>query len=150
MTEKAQEYQFYKRLGICVICHKEKAEPNIVRCWECNERQKNLEKNRNRKVEFNTSVKTRKELGICTLCGKRKAKENRVKCEICLIKERDKQRMRRGANIARSERPSYGFCYICGTEENYNDSALCKKCYENASNNIAKGREKQKMMPRTE
>ena len=35
MTERAEEYQFYKRLKICVRCHKNQAEPNRVMCLEC-------------------------------------------------------------------------------------------------------------------
>lgn len=144
------DYQFFKSIHVCVNCHKRQAEPNIVRCWECNERQKQLEKNRHKKVEYNTTVKKRKELGICTLCGKRKAKEGRVKCGICLAREREKQRTRRGTTILRSERQSYGLCYICGTEENHNDSGLCKKCYDTATKNVAKGREKQKILQKAE
>lgn len=136
-------YQFYKSMGICCECQKRKAEPNLVRCWECNEKHKKRNSKRRNELEkptVNTTVQKRIELGICTLCGKRKAQDGKRKCGICLVNERNKQRERRKAYITRSERKSYGMCYICGIDEIYEDTGLCKKHYDIASRNLEKGR----------
>lgn len=143
MTKKAEEYHFYKGLGICVRCHKEQAEPNKVMCWECNE--KDLE-NYRRKREQNRTEQNKKDLaryeilkqnGICTYCKHEKAMPGKYKCKKCLAK----LKRRRDANrkdLTRSERPDYGFCYICGKNKLKEGFRVCADCYDTRMESIKK------------
>ncbi len=79
MTERYEEYHFYKDLKICVRCHKNQAEPHKVMCLECadkereqnrNSRNRNLEKEKKRDLEKYYKLK---EMGICTYCKREKA-----------------------------------------------------------------------------
>ena len=130
----------YKQLGICVVCKKRKAEPNSSSCLEC------LEKDRKRKAEYRMHghynneksnqlhrklYASRKEQGICTRCGERKATNGTV-CLDCYVKRR-----KQNYGISRSERPSYGECYICGRVV-LKGKRVCESCYHRLLINTGK------------
>lgn len=135
MTDRAEEYHFYKRLGICVRCHKKQAEPNRVMCWECGDkgietyrknRAKNKESRNKRDLE---KYRKLKEMGICTYCKHEKAIPGRYKCEKCLSKLKRKRDAER-QDIIRYERVNYGLCYICGKNELKEGFRVCESCYK--------------------
>lgn len=142
MGRSAGEYQFYKDLKICVRCHKELAEPNKVFCIECadrdNERAKirrenNLEVSRKKDMEKYYALKER---GICTYCKHEQAIPGKTKCKKCLAKIRRKRNACKTC-IDRSERISYGMCYICG-EKSMFGKKVCERCYEKRLQSISK------------
>ena len=143
MTERAEEYHFYKRLGICVRCHKEQAEPNRVMCWECSDKEKEKYriKREEKKEEYNkrdlNKYNRLKELGICTYCKHEKAMPGKYKCKNCLCKLKRKRDAKR-TDIMRYERVSYGLCYICGKEELKDGFRVCEKCYQTRLNCMKK------------
>lgn len=125
----------YKRLGICTVCRKRKAEPGKSQCFEC------LEKDRLRKAayrkegkitneyiasEHRKAYQKRKEAGMCTRCGKKIAKVGLV-CTECYAR-RSRKQAEKYDGIARFERPDYGLCYFCG-EETLEGKSVCGKCY---------------------
>lgn len=143
MTERAEEYHFYKNLGICVRCHKERAEPHKVMCYECMDKekeqyQKKLQKNKEQINKRDLDKYYRlKEQGICTYCKHEKAVVGKTKCAKCLAKIRNK-RNRNKCDIDRSERVAYGICYICGKDKIIPGKRVCEKCYETRIESIKK------------
>ena len=133
------DYDFYKKIGICPDCRKNSAVPNRVFCDDCagkrRERYRNSEK---KKRVGNKTVQERKKKGICTQCGNWPAAPGRTKCKLCLSKNAEAQRIKRNSYITRSERPSYGMCYICGNKGLHDGTSLCEECYERASRNITR------------
>lgn len=136
---KREDRAFLLSLGICPRCQKRAIEPNKKMCYEClgHERDRyhqrkadgSLEKKRIRNSERKMSeYYRRKETGLCTRCGKRRA-EHGLLCNRCYVKYRIKQ-VARQDDIQRSERPSYGRCYICDAEELYDGHKVCRLCYE--------------------
>ena len=89
---------FYKSIGICPQCRKEKLFGDEKSCIEC--RQKNYEREstitdkqmkiyrENFKEKQKILYKERSEKGICTRCGKLKVVPGRKKCGLCLEKDR--------------------------------------------------------------
>ena len=73
----------------------------------------------------------RKEQGLCTRCGKRKATNGTV-CLDCYAKRRRKK-----YGIERSERPTYGECYICGRDV-LKGKRVCESCYHRLLINTGK------------
>lgn len=144
MTERAEEYQFYKSLKICVRCHKNQAEPNRVMCLECSgaesdrmkEKRKYSDADKLKKKDMDKYYKL-KQQGICTYCKHEKALQGRTKCQKCLSKIRNKRNSKK-CDIARSERVSYGLCYICGNDVLYKDTHVCEKCYKTRYESISK------------
>lgn len=128
------EYAFYKSIGICVRCHKRKAEPNKVMCMECADKDAEYTKRR-REMDL-AHIKAReaekyqelKESGICVRCKRRAATPGYVDCPSCRGKVRRKRYLER-QDIERSERPSYGLCYICGSPV-VEGKKVCESCYE--------------------
>lgn len=115
-----------KLLGLCITCGHEQAEPNKVKCFECSERDRVASENRRKDKEVRKQIakadkdryERNKANGICTHCGK-KQKEKGLVCISCYNKKRANQRRfddRHGISreISRSERVSYGLCYVCG------------------------------------
>lgn len=143
MTERQKEYRFYKKLGICVRCHREKAEPNKVLCLECADKdseqcKKSREKNKTKEKERDLDKYYRlKEQGICTYCKHEKAVAGKAKCAKCLAKIRYK-RNRNKCDIDRSERVVYGICYICGKDKIVPGKGVCEKCYETRMESMQK------------
>ena len=141
MTERYEEYHFYKGLKICVRCHKEVAEPNKVMCYECLEKENQYMREKRKSKEAREKDLSKyyelKERGICTYCKKAKAIEGRTKCKKCLDKIRNKRNSKK-CDIDRSERVSYGLCYICGNDGLYQDTHVCEKCYKKRYESISK------------
>lgn len=83
MTERYEEYHFYKDLKICVRCHKNPAEPHKVMCLECADKdneqsRKNRQKNSEERKKRDLGKYNRlKEMGICTYCKHEKALQER-------------------------------------------------------------------------
>lgn len=134
MTERYEEYHFYKDLKICVRCHKVKAEPNKVMCLECADkdseqnrksRRRNLDKEKKRDLEKYYRLK---EKGICTYCKHEKALLGKTKCAKCLAKIRNRKEAKK-SGILRPERVAYGICYICGKDKVMEGKGVCEKCY---------------------
>lgn len=132
---KKADYDFYKSLGICVRCHKENAEPGRVMCYECQDkeseinrrsRERNLEREKTRDLDKYYRLKVE---GICTYCKRRPADPGKTKCNACLAKIRNRRNAKR-EDIERSERPSYGICYICGKNPLYKNFKVCESCYQ--------------------
>lgn len=143
MSKYADDYSFYKRLGICVRCKKEQAEPNRVMCWECNDKEKeiyrkNRETNREKRNKRDLDKYNKlKEMGICTYCKHEKAMPGKYKCEKCLSKLKRKRDAKR-EDIIRYERVSYGLCYICGKNELKSGFRVCESCYNKRLDCISK------------
>lgn len=143
MQNRKDEYHFYKSIGICTRCHKKQAEPNKVLCMECadadNERCRNkrLEKLEYKRKSDLEKYKKLKEDGICTYCKKRKSESGKTKCGYCLAKLRNKRQISKN-DILRSERVSYGICYICGKNQTMENKGVCPKCYETRMKSIQK------------
>lgn len=99
-TYEREARAFFKNIGICPICRKNKLFGDEKSCLEC--RAKRIQK-KNITEEYLESRRKKQrekhrycvENGICTRCHKRKAVYNRKKCEICLEYDRVKQALRR-------------------------------------------------------
>lgn len=134
MSSKA-DYDFYKSIGICVRCHKWPAEPNKVMCLECADNEKIHDRaKRQRNISYmkkNDLDKyyLLKQQGICTYCKHEKAVSGKTKCAKCLAKIRTKRQSKRN-DIDRSERCSYGICYICGKNPILPGKGVCAECYK--------------------
>ncbi len=149
--EKINEYhrknrRFYSEHNICTECGKEIVFGGDKICPECRAKMNNgrkplTDEQKKRYGErFKKQQKSlygqRKKRGICTRCGKRKAEKGKAKCLICLAKDAG---LHKKSRISRSERPGYGFCYICG-EPLDREGSLCKKCAETMTVNLPKYR----------
>lgn len=135
MTERAEEYHFFKNLGICTYCHKRSAEPNKVLCLECADKGREYDRNKRErhKEEYKKKDKEKyerlKEQGICTYCKHEKAMDGKTKCKKCLAKIRYKRNLKKN-DIDRSERISFGLCYICGKNKLMKGKGVCEPCYQ--------------------
>ena len=85
-----------------------------------------------------------KEQGLCRSCRKRKVADGHTYCSICLAKHNQRgkeyRKKKDKAGLERSERPNYGFCYICG-EKIDRDGRVCKKCAERLTKNLPEERD---------
>lgn len=142
MTERYEEYHFYKDLHICVRCHKNPAEPYKVMCMECaiadskrtkRKRQENKEEQKKHDLDKYYQLK---EQGICTYCKHEKAVAGKTKCAKCSAKIKNRKEQKR-QDIRRSERMSYGLCYICG-DKAINGKGVCQKCYKTRLESVEK------------
>lgn len=142
MSSKA-DYDFYKSIGICVRCHKRIAEPNKVMCLECADKER---MNAKKKRERNIDLEKKRDLDkyywlksqrICTYCKHEKAVPEKTKCKKCLAKIKARRKAKR-CEIDRSERRSYGICYICGKNPILPGKGVCKECYETRTTAIQK------------
>lgn len=126
-------YYFYKEKHICVSCGHNNAAPGRVRCEEC------LAKNAERKqknmdpVVQKANREKRKAQGKCINCGKPISPYSKCFCVDCRIKNQRRNNKRKDG-IDRSERPSYGMCYICGNE--IVSGKLCESCKSKCINNL--------------
>lgn len=127
---------YRKKIGICVRCGKNRAEPNRVLCYECAGKEADdyiekgrtddeRERDRNRKRDL---AEHRLQNGICPRCGKYPSMYG-GECKKCRAYARRYRESHRDG-ISRSERRSYGICYICGKEMTIPGKGVCKKCYE--------------------
>lgn len=139
MGLKKSGRDFLLKQGICPQCQKRAVEPNKHACYECLGRERDRYQRRKAEGSLNkkctkdnsrkmTEYYNRKRAGICTRCGKMNAQYGLL-CGGCYSKYRSKQLMKQ-YDIQRSERPSYGRCYICGNDGLYDGHRVCKECYE--------------------
>lgn len=140
-TEKNNENrrrnrEYRARIGFCTVCGQNKAEPHRKMCYEClgkeqdryqatGKTQQAKENDRLRKQE---SSKKRLLESMCPRCGKHKSVNGGLcgRCRAYGKRYRDNNRQ----DIARSERPDYGICYICGKKEVLDGKKVCADCYE--------------------
>lgn len=112
MTPKEQ-YEWYKKHGICVKCRKRDAEPHRVKCLECSEKQRIIDSKRVRDKEEQAKIqrdlrKRRKEQGICYRCTKKAT--HGVHCYEHFLYARRKGREKK----SKKGFSELGLCRICG------------------------------------
>lgn len=135
---KKAAYDYCKRKGICVICQKEPAFYNKVRCPSCMEKQTLRQAKRSANMtQANRDDKNRKkreryhrlkEAGLCVNCG-RKAQEGKTTCVKCNMQQRrcgESYRIRSGKKKGWDER---GLCIRCGGER-VEGKKICDSCLE--------------------
>ena len=141
--------EFYRKNNLCPICGKNELFGDEKSCPECRAKQQNRRDNFTEEqkqkyiYKFYDKNKKRKRLiykeciekGICTKCGIRKSANGKRKCSICQEKENEYARNRRNKGIARSERPQYNLCYLCG-EPLDREGGLCTKCAEKQTSHL--------------
>lgn len=141
---------FYRKLGYCPRCGKNKLFGDEKTCPECLAENAIIKKRSREKLKktdmdyFRERQERLKQAGLCcTGCGRKRA-EGKTYCKICLIKHRERsreyRRKKKGQDLQRSERPSYGLCYTCGAELD-RDRRACVKCAEKAAKNLHKTRD---------
>jgi len=145
MTEserKKREYEWYKSIGICVICHKVKAEPGHTQCLACMmaRREKGDTHSKESKERHKEYLKKRRrenlKKGICVVCGKHKAMPGKTYCEFCKAKSRlrEEKKRRELGIMPRAIMGTGNFCYFCGKPTN--GKKICAECYEKCKNKM--------------
>ena len=131
-------YEYCKAKGICVICRREPAFYNRVRCPSCMEKQAQQKANRTAKMtqeqrdRKNQQKRERyhryKDAGLCVNCGK-PAQEGKTLCTRCLIQQRRNGAAYRERSGKKKGYREAGTCSWCGAEraEGYK---LCQSCLE--------------------
>lgn len=154
--KKHNEYEkenreFYKKLGICPECRKEKLFGDEKRCISCREKQYKRRKDQmeeqkrkyseNFKKKQKERYKERSENGICTRCGKRKAENGKKKCRICLEKNAEAHRRKRfmGMNVKEYRKENH-LCFFCGNPTDRETGNICQSCWEKCKENGLKSR----------
>lgn len=146
---KKAKYDYCKAKGICVICCREPAFYNRVRCPACLEKasaQKARQwaamtpEQRDRKNEQKRErYRRNKEAGRCTNCGKG-VTTGYALCPACLIQQRRAGRdyaIRSGRKKGWAEA---GLCIRCGAEP-VEDRKLCEDCLEQCRELMAYARQ---------
>lgn len=156
-----ERYEYLKSQHRCVRCRTQDAYTLSGRafCAECAEKRSvrqrlkyredsgASEKQRQRKIRIE-----REQNGMCTRCGKRPSISGRKMCAKCTAYSRrhdEERRVRDGAPSLqqRLERPADGKCWCCGKptkpglNQNFMPYRVCERCYQNAAEAAAKGRE---------
>lgn len=141
MTQATLNKHYYKRIGICPYCRRNKLFGEEKSCPECRAKATELSSKRD-KIRYNKNhadwsrkvYQERKLKGICVRCGKRKANKGYVRCEYCRIKD-EAARQIRDYHLSRYER---GLCRWCDNpiENGY------KVCEYHHQMNIDKARKK--------
>lgn len=135
---KKAKYDYCKDKGICVICCKEEAFYNHVRCPSCMEkqvlrqakRQQNLSKEQREHINSMKRERYRryKESGRCVNCGKQTKNGERV-CPTCLIQERKAGTAYRERNGKKKGYAEAGLCIWCGGER-VEGKMMCPSCLD--------------------
>lgn len=133
-----EEYQFFKSKGICTHCKKEKAEKGKILCLACKMQNREYKKKYDAdKIRARDKAKReyRKANGLCVNCGARPQQHGLIcnKCYTTILRRKAKN-----TDIPRSERVSYGLCYICGKNELVEGKKVCAKCYDTRYKSISK------------
>ena len=126
---------YLKRIGICVSCGRNKAEPNRVLCYECAGAKADAYMRRGRTDEQRENARNYKKImakkyledGKCPQCGKYPA-VNGGSCKNCRARMKRYKDSHR-EDISRSERRSYGLCYLCGKNV-IPEKGVCQSCYD--------------------
>lgn len=85
-----------------------------------------------RNAAHREKTRYRQEHGLCTQCGKPVVPGKRL-CIDHLVKKRRTRDPRWNNEIPRSERPSYGICWLCGKRPILPEKTLCKQCFQSMS-----------------
>lgn len=121
-------YAYYKAHHICPTCQTRSAAPGRVRCEICLA----VGANRGPHPRDHGKIKELRERrnaeGKCIWCGKPLASDSKCYCKECQIKNRRRQIAKRDG-IARSERPAFNLCYVCGVPIE-DGKSLCETCRE--------------------
>lgn len=133
--EKRNQYRrenakYFLKIGLCTKCGKRKPEPNKHMCEECLEKEREYDKRRDKEKRKENSLirmQRAKAEGKCTSCKNRKATYG-VYCARCYSKQ-IRYKNEHKCDIARSERPAYNECYICGKPSLVGKS-VCAECYK--------------------
>lgn len=132
IPEYTLRYRRYIEKGICVYCHKAKAEPGLRKCRPCADK--------SNKVGRETRNKLR-EMGFCPCCGSRKIYENEKYCDICTERDRelhqkyreenresDRLRHRNYMRNRYKQKTENGYCPRCGSRKPLAGKTLCPVC----------------------
>ncbi len=129
------DYEWYKSIGLCVLCHKEKPAPGRVTCLNCLDRQSVYqaregvrERRRNHYIQNRDLILERnkkrreekKKTGICVYCSRQAT--HGIYCYECFLKTRKSQRklaenrlkQRHEKGLVREKWKENGLCYLCG------------------------------------
>ena len=133
-----EEYQYFKKLGICTHCRKEKAEKGKTLCLACKMQNREYKKKYDpdkMRARDKANREYRKDHGLCVNCGARPWQHGLIcnKCYTTILRRKSKN-----TAISRSERVSYGLCYICGKNELVEGKKVCAKCYDTRYKSIRK------------
>lgn len=127
---RKENRQYLIKIGMCSRCGKNKAEPHKKMCYECLGKDKDYYRasDKTKKIERDKeNLKKAIESGKCRSCKSKKAVYG-VFCPSCYRKQiMYRQRGKNG--IDRSERVSYGLCYICGKPV-LSGKGVCSDCYK--------------------
>ena len=146
---------FYKSIGLCPRCGKNRVIGNEKTCPECRAKSAEYQKkwreqhldeyNQKQNVSHRNLYQKRKEAGLCTRCGKRKSLHNTLLCGICRDKRkiyREEKRVQ-SEKLTRNERLEHGLCYFCGAEP-LPGFKTCEKHHKIFAQNANQAREKVK------
>lgn len=147
-------YEYYKSIGRCPICKRNKSAPKHVMCLECmsdvserNRSQRDKWTLERRKAESKRAVENkrkrrerRKAEGVCVECGKRPPKEGRIRCAICLRKHstRMKRYHREKGCKPRELFYYHDKCWICCADA-LPGKRVCAEHMDMCLNNLANG-----------
>lgn len=147
-------YEYYKSIGRCPNCKRNKSAPNHVLCLECmsdvserNHRQRDKWTHERRKAESKRAVENkrkrkerRKAEGVCVECGKRPPKEGRISCKICLRKHRERMKgyCRRKGHKPRELFYYHDKCWICCADA-LPGKRVCAAHMDMCLNNLSNG-----------
>ena len=132
--------QFYKSIGICPVCKKNKLWGTEKECPECTAKGYEYAMKSRARVGREHYNKThaewaklehhkRIEQGMCTRCGKRKSDYGYKTCGICREKDSRTRLLSEPHRPNRSERYKQGLCYFCDNpiKDGYK---VCEKHYQ--------------------
>lgn len=142
--KKSQEnYNYYKKLGICVTCRKEDAEPYKTQCFECADKARNFYKKKSPEEKIiykqkinqskNRTRQKRKLNGICVDCGKRKTYNGGIRCIDCTLKHRKSANNKKPNKVPQAIRSALGLCLSCCAPLDNTEYTVCQKCHNNFS-----------------
>ena len=133
------DYQFYKRMGICPQCKKNKLWGNENLCPECKAyfankateyRAKDKERiNRNKRNSYKSIAEFRREDNLCTKCGKPRTDKYKM-CPSCRKKNTVMCREKRNSKEGIAEyRMKNGLCKFCDNKRKIGYK-VCEKHYQ--------------------
>lgn len=135
---KKAKYDYCKAKGICVICCKEPAFYNHVRCPSCIEKMALRQAARNANAtDEDRAIKNAKkreryhrykDAGKCTNCGKT-ALEGKALCQKCMIQQRRHGAAYRERSGRKKGYIEAGTCIWCGAER-VEGKMMCPTCLE--------------------